>query len=311
MDEYVLLFYQQMSKIAREIAAADQRISLGEIRWDRFRDTFPDIFIKDIDSLVHKHVTFLASFAKADNVFEQLSVMYALAEFRPKSFRILLPYFPTGTMERVDNEGQVATAATLAQAISAISPAGPGPVPLFIWDIHALPIRHYFGATIAPRFKTGTKLFKERIRSMDNVAIVFPDRGAKTRFRTMFAERDPDRFYPFIVCNKERNGDERIVRVVEGDPRGKHCIVVDDLIHSGGTTIVTCQALKDAGASQVSAYATHGVMEHGAWKKFIDAGFSHIWITDSYPLTVDAIKGQEPFEVLSLVPSMVEAIFDL
>lgn len=310
MSDHVLLSCQQMYKIAQQITHTDDRITLGEIRWNRFNDTFPNIFIKNIDSLMGKHVSFLAYFSKAENVFEQLSVMYALAEFRPKSFRILLPYFPTGTMERIDNEGQVATAATLAQAISAIAPAGPGPVPLFIWDIHALPIRHYFGTSITPRFKTGTKLLKERLRDMD-VAIAFPDRGSKTRFRTMFAERDKKRFYDFILCSKERNGDERIVRVVEGDPTGRHVVIVEDLVHSGGTLVRTAEALFEAGATGVSAYATHGVMEEGAWKKFVDAGFSHVWITDSCPLTVDAVKDQPPFEVLSLVPSMIEAIFDL
>ena len=103
MSDCVLLYCQEMSDIAKEIARTDKRIDLGEIRWNRFNDTFPNIFIKDSDDLVHKNVTFLASFSKADNVFAQLSVMYALAEFRPKSFRVLLPYFPTGTMERIDN----------------------------------------------------------------------------------------------------------------------------------------------------------------------------------------------------------------
>lgn len=305
--KHILLASPQMQTLAEEICRRDPRVTLGKISWNRFPDSFPNTFIHDVDEVQNAHVSFLACFDKPDTIFEQVSLIYSLATLAPKSLRILLPYFPTGTMERVDHEGQIATASTLAQMLSAIAPAGPGPVPLYIWDIHALPIRHYFGQNISPRFKTGTKLLKQRIGD-EKVAIAFPDEGAWKRYKSMFQDGEGQPLYPFIICRKVRDGDKRIVTVSEGDPRGCHVVIVDDLIHSGGTTIECMHALKAAGASEVSVYATHGVMEQGAWKKFVNAGFSKVWITDSCPSTAAEVHGIEPFEVLSLVTSITNAI---
>lgn len=301
MNERILLHSPQMAALAKKVVALDASVSLGEIEWKRFPDGFPNIFIKEMDALIGKDVAFLASFDATDTIFEQISVMYALAAARPKSLRILLPYFPTGTMERVDHEGQVATAHTLAQALSAVAPSGPGPVPLYMWDVHALPIRHYFGPHIAPRFKTGTKLLKEKLSGRD-MTVVFPDEGAWKRFKVMFEG------FPIAVCRKIRDGESRKVILSEGEVRGKDVVIVDDLIHSGGTTIECLKALKAAGAKSVSAYATHGMMECGAWKKFLDAGFEKVWITDSVPTTAAMVDGQGPFEVLSLAPSIARAL---
>lgn len=307
MENRVLLACPRMKALAEKVKVVDPSIEIGEIEWKRFPDGFPDIFIKGMDGLIGKDVAFLAAFDSPDVVFEQLSVMYALAAARPKSLRILLPYFPTGTMERVDHEGQVATASTLAQAISAVAPSGPGPVPLFMWDVHALPIRHYFGPNVAPRFKTGTKLLKSKLEGRE-VVIAFPDEGAWKRFRAMFDGSDGKPSYPMAVCRKVRDGESRRVTLSEGDVRGKEVVIVDDLIHSGGTIVECLKALKEAGAAKVSAYATHGVLEHGAWKKFLDAGFDRVWITDSVPAIAAEIDGQGPFEVLSLAPSIAKAL---
>ncbi len=306
MERHVLLSSLQMEKVATDISRREPSIELGRIAWKRFPDTFPNSFIHDVASLQDAHVSFLACFDTPDTIFEQISMMYALAALRPRSLRFLLPYFPTGTMERVDHEGQVATASTLAQMISAVAPAGPGPVPLTIWDIHALPIRHYFGQNISPKFKTGTKLLKERLKGQD-VSIAFPDEGAWKRFKAMFQDEAGQPLFPFIICRKVRDGERRVVTVSEGEPAGRNVVIVDDLIHSGGTTLDCLRALKAAGAREVSAFATHGVLEDGAWKKFLDAGFARVWITDSCPTAAD-VNGKGPFEVLSLVPSMINAI---
>lgn len=307
MNTYTLLASPHMQGVADKVATHDPRISVGKISWKRFPDSYPNTFIHDIDRVQNTSIAFLACFDTPDTIFEQMSVIYALAALRPVSLKILLPYFPTGTMERIDHEGQVATASTLAQMISAVAPAGPGPVPLYLWDIHALPIRHYFGANISPKFKTGTKLLKERLAGQD-ISIAFPDEGAWKRFKTMFSDESGSPLFPFIVCRKIREGDARKVTVSEGEVAGRHVVIVDDLIHSGGTTIECLKALKQAGAADVSAYATHGVLEQEAWKKFLHAGFAHVWITDSCPTTATLVETLSPFEVLSLAPSIARAV---
>lgn len=302
----ILLACNDLLPLAERVCRANPQIELGQIVWGQFIDRFPNTLIQRVPELQKAHVSFLTSLHKPEFIFEQVSVLYTLATLGLPSLRIFLPYFPTGTMERVDDEGQVATASTLAQLLSAIAPAGPGPVPLYLWDIHALPIRHYFGQTISPRFKTGMDLLKQRLEGED-VTIAFPDEGAWKRFHRLFERPDGVPIFPFIVCRKTRQDGKRLITIFEGNPFDRRVVIVDDLIHSGETVLECHRVLAAAGAKEVSVYATHGVMEQDAWRKFANAGFEHVWLTDSCP-TSEEIFEEAPFEVLSLAPMIAEAI---
>ena len=308
MARHILLYSPQMAKVAEAVHRRQPKIELREISWKRFPDTFPNSFIPDMKGIKKAHVSFLACFDTPHTIFEQVSLMYHLAKKRPRSLKFLLPYFPTGTMERSDNEGQVATASTLAQMISAVGPGGPGSVPLYIWDMHALSVENFFGKNISPQPKSGTKLLMKQLKGRD-ISIAFPDEGACKRFKGMpaFLKEDGSPRHPLIVCQKVRKGDQRVVTISEGEVEGRDVVIVDDLIHSGGTILECMRALKAAGARKVSVYATHGVLENDSWRKFLDAGFENVWITDSCP-TAAVVDGQGPFKVLSLAKSIAKAV---
>lgn len=85
-------------------------------------------------------MAFLASFSSPGVIFEQLSVIYALTKLFVASFTLVLPFFPTGTSERMEDEGDVATAFTLARILSNIPISRGGPTSLVIFDIHALQV---------------------------------------------------------------------------------------------------------------------------------------------------------------------------
>lgn len=304
----ILLTCNDLQPLAERICSLDSKIELGRIAWGQFSDGFPNTLIQNVAELQTAHVSVLVSFHTPEVIFEQISLLYTLATLGLPSLRIFLPYFPTGTMERVDDEGQIATASTLAQLLSGIAPAGPGPVPLYLWDIHALPIRHYFGPTISPRFKTGMTLLMERLKGQD-VAIAFPDEGAWKRFHRLFEQPDGTPLFPLITCRKIRSEGKRLITIGEGDPNGRAVVIVDDLIHSGETLLECRRALIAAGANKVSVYATHGVMEQGAWKRFTQNDFDHVWITDSCP-TAETVSATQPFEILSLVSSITKIILE-
>ena len=103
------------------------------------------------------------------------------------------------------------------------------------------------------------------------------------------------------------------MRLKEGQPSGKHVIIVDDLIQSG-STIIECQRLLAAlGAAHVSAYATHGVFPNASYERFVPEdgngeGFAYVWITDSVSATATAVEGRKPFEVLSLAKVISQAV---
>jgi phosphoribosylpyrophosphate synthetase len=117
------------------------------------------------------------------------------------SFTLVLPYFPTGTAERVEAEGDVATAVTLARILSHIPLSRGGPTSVVIFDIHALQERFYFGDTVLPLFESGIPLLRARLASLpdrDAITIAYPDEGAWKRFHYQFGD------YPEVICTKVR-----------------------------------------------------------------------------------------------------------
>ena len=256
-----------------------------------------------------RHVAFLASFHSPEVIFEQLSVIYSLPKMFVASFTLILPFFPTGTSERVEREGEIATAVTLARILSNIPPSRGGPCSTLIFDIHALQERFYFGDNILPCFESGIPLLLNRLtqcEDADNIVIAYPDEGAWKRFHGFFKGMEE------VVCTKVRQGDKRLVKLKEGEPAGRHVIIVDDLVQSGGTLIECQKLLSRLGAVKVSAYVTHGVFPGNSWKKFCAGGggqgFYKFFLTDSCPGTAEAVRGTEPFEILSLARPIAEAL---
>mmetsp|Transcript_19699 Transcript_19699/g.55004 ORF Transcript_19699/g.55004 Transcript_19699/m.55004 type:complete len:411 (+) Transcript_19699:41-1273(+) len=313
----VLFYTEDFKDLAQRIADESQgHIELGKIRWKKFADGFPDLFVEDALKVRNRHVAFLASFHTPSVIFEQISVIYGLPRLFVASFTLVLPFFPTGTLERVETEGDVATAFTLARILSNVPPSRGGPTSLVIFDIHALQERFYFGDAILPLFESGVPLLLKRLRQLpdrDNIVIAYPDDGAWKRFHYQFKG---EAFHE-VICTKVRDGDKRIVRIKEGNPAGRHVIIVDDLVQSGGTLIECHAVLARAGAKHVSAYVTHGVFPKFSWQKFkADAGvgaeesggFRYFWMCDSCPTTVRDVSGKAPFEVLSLAEPIAAAL---
>lgn len=131
MMNVVFFFFLLLTKLV-----TDQFLWLSR----SFADGFPNIFINNAEELRGQHVAFLASFSSPAQVFEQLSVIYALPRLFVASFTLVLPFFPTGSFERMEEEGDVATAFTLARMLSNIPISRGGPTSLVIYDIHALQV---------------------------------------------------------------------------------------------------------------------------------------------------------------------------
>ncbi|KAK2994914.1 hypothetical protein RJ640_012107 [Escallonia rubra] len=167
MKKQVLLFYCVESQdLARQVAAQSDLIQLQSINWRSFDDGFPNLFINDAQDIRGQHVAFLASFSSPGVIFEQLSVIFALPRLFVASFTLVLPFFPTGSFERMEEEGDVATAFTMARILSNIPISRGGPTSLVIYDIHALQERFYFGDNVLPCFETGIPLLKQRLHQL-------------------------------------------------------------------------------------------------------------------------------------------------
>lgn len=292
-----------MTDMAERIQALHPRdFVLGGVQWTFFRDGFPNLKIRHAAGLRNQHVVFLATLTEPAEMFAQLAVIFELPRYAVRSFKLILPYYPTGTMERVEEEGQIATAATLARLLSDIPLTMSGPAQIVIYDIHALQERFYFSNRVIPRLESAVPLLKNAMRDSQDMAVAFPDEGAWKRFGRMFPE------YPQIICLKARHGDRRGVIIKEGDPRGRHVVIVDDLIMTGGTLIECKNVLAAAGAEVVSAFAAHGVFPDDCWHRMENQGFHAVWVTDSCPRQARLLHDRPPFQVLSLAEDIARIV---
>lgn len=283
------------------------------VNWQEFESGMPNIFIDEVQRLQLADVLLLLNLRRKEILLDQISCLYAIPRYGCKSLTVLVPFFPTGTMERIDREGEVATASTLSRMLSATPLTPGGPAKFLLFDIHALQIRFYFQDQILPVLLSAMPLFMELLEkryAKEKIAVAFPDEGAKKRFGVHFSKAG----YPVLFCSKVREGDKRVVRIAEGDAKGFHVFIVDDLCNTGGTVIACRDALIKGGAQKVSVFVTHGVFPQESWRKFESAGFDKIFITDSIPETVDMFRKHQSdkekkgaasvFEILSLAPAL-------
>lgn len=295
----VLLNSPAFSKCAARIASRSQgRVKHATVEWKTFPDKYPNIYVKDADALAGNNVVFLTSLYKPECLFEQVSVLYSLPRFLVNSLTVILPYFPTGTMERIDDEGQIATAKVMSRILSSMPLTRCGPATLVTYDIHALQNRFYFGDNVMPRIHTCLPLMMDEAERLDDVVVAFPDDGSFKRFHKHTRNK------PNIVMTKVRQGDKRIVKLKEGvDPTGKHVILVDDVGHTGGTLLESAQILRDKGAHAVSAFVTHGAFPDRAWQRLQDSPLlDTVWMTESIPEKCSEIAqhGATKFKVIPL-----------
>ncbi|MCX6744602.1 MAG: ribose-phosphate diphosphokinase [Candidatus Parcubacteria bacterium] len=301
MAKQILYYCPQMADLAQKIKALCPDLILGDISWNFFPDGFPNFRINHVAQAKNTDATFLASMDSPAEVFNQLSLIYALPKYLVKSLKVILPFYPTGTMERVETQGEIATAMSLARMLSATPMTQTGPAQIIIYDIHALQEQFYFSDQVLVRLETAADhiigLFPK-----DEYDLAFPDDGAYKRFARYFPG------YTKIICQKVRDGTKRIIQIKEGNPRGKKVVIIDDLIMSGGTLLECAQKLLDAGALEVLAYATHPVFPDNSWEKFISSNIAKVAITDSCPKTVAAVKGQPKFQIISLAQKIANIL---
>ena len=146
-------------------------------------------------------------------------------------------------------------------------------------------------------------LKKVASENMKDICIVFPDAGATKRFKSHF-EKD----FPIATCLKVREGKNRIIKIKEGEVAGKQCIIVDDLVMTGKTLIECAKVLKENGAQNCKAFATHAVFPKDSWNKFTGNDlFDAFYITDTIPNAIEIAK-HHPFKLLSISEILVDIL---
>lgn len=306
---YQIIAAPCMEGLARKIEEEfPRRFKYHETQWKKFPDGTDNIEIggfQPVNLISGQNVLMLASFHNNDVTLSQFSVMITLVASFIESLTVVLPFYPVGTMERVIQEGQVATANSYAQMFSNLPSCGK-PTRLVIYDLHTLQNRFYLHGHAIASLQSTIPLLNSRLRSTRVNCIAFPDDGAAKRFGVMFQ----DIGYEIVTCGKMRDGEKRTVIIQDGVPHGKHVLIVDDLVQTGGTLFECGVALKNAGAASVSAFVAHAVFPNQSWRSFLSTGerhcFERFFVTNTIPTIADALPRNDVFEVLDISRKIVD-----
>ncbi len=172
-------------------------------------------------------------------------------------------------------------------------------------DLHAGQIQGFFDIPTDNLFAVPEIVRDiERQSSRDNIMVVSPDVGGVVRARGL-AKRIAS---PLAIVDKRRDkpGSSEVMNII-GDVEGKSCVLVDDIIDSGGTLCNAAAALLDHGAADVSAYITHGVLSGAAVGRIDASALSALMITDTI-LATEAVSASPKIRTISIAPMFAKAI---
>ena len=235
-----------------------------------------------------------------DNLMELLLCVDALKRSSAKNITAVIPYFGYA---RQDRKVAPRTSISAKLVSNLITKAGADRVVTV--DLHAGQIQGFFDIPVDNLFSTPifAKHVKKKIKGK-NLICVSPDVGGVERTRALARKLDLN----IAIIDKRRPtpGKSQVMNVI-GNVNNKICIIVDDIIDSGGTIVNAAQALLDRGAKEVHIYITHGVLSGDAVEKIKRSNIKNLVITDTIDNS-DKLKKAKNIEVLSICNLLGEAI---
>ncbi|TMJ06202.1 MAG: ribose-phosphate pyrophosphokinase [Alphaproteobacteria bacterium] len=273
-------------------------LTKAEVR--RFADM--EIFVEIKENVRGADVFVLqsTSFPANDHLMELLIIMDALRRSSAKRITAVIPYFGYARQDRRASGRTPISAKLVANLIT-----NSGADRVLTVDLHAGQIQGFFDIPTDNLFASPvmTRDMKERFRGQD-VTVVSPDVGGVVRARGLAKRINA----PLAIIDKrrERAGESEVMNVI-GEVAGTTCILVDDIVDSGGTLVNAADALIEQGATNVYAYITHGVLSGGAVARITASRLKELVITDSIQPT-EAVRVARNIRVLSIATLLGEAI---
>ncbi len=283
-----------------EAIAASLRMELTKATVHRFADM--EVFVEIHENVRGEDVFIIqsTSYPANDNLMELLVIIDALRRASARRITAVIPYFGYARQDRKPGPRTPISAKLVANLITEA-----GASRVLTMELHAGQIQGFFDIPVDNLFTT--PLMNPDIVEtigVDNLIIISPDVGGVTRARG-FAKRLGVGL-AIIDKRRERAGVSEVMHVI-GDVTGKRCVLVDDIVDSGGTLVNAADALLQAGAVSVQAYVTHGVLSAGAVARIAASRLERLVISDSIRPT-EAVRVTEKIRVLSVAKLMGEAI---
>ena len=235
-----------------------------------------------------------------DNLMELLLCIDALRRSSAKNITAVIPYFGYARQDR-----KVVPRTSISAKLVSNLITNAGASRIVTVDLHSGQIQGFFDIPVDNLFTTPlfARYIKKNLKNK-NLICVSPDVGGVQRTRGLATKIDVD----LAIIDKRRlqPGKSQVMRII-GNVQNKECIIVDDIIDSGGTIVNAVDALIREGAKSVYVFVTHAVLSGEAINKIKKSKINKLIITDSIDNT-KKIKNVSKIQVLSIAPLMAEAI---
>src|SRR5262245_14268351 len=266
----------------------------------RFADM--EIFVEILENVRGSDVFVIqsTSYPANDHLMELLIITDALRRSSARRITAVVPYFGYARQDRRPGPRTPISAKLVANMIT-----GAGADRVLTLDLHAGQIQGFFDIPTDNLYAAPVMVRDIRDHfELSNVMVVSPDVGGVVRARGLAKRINT----PLAIIDKrrERAGDSEVMNVI-GEVSGRTCILVDDIVDSGGTLVNAADALLEKGAREVYAYITHGVLSGGAVARITASKLKELVITDSIQAT-EAVRVAVNIRELSIATLMGDAI---
>lgn len=286
--------------LARAIAAYLET-PLTDVSVRRFADD--EIFVEVHENVRGEDVFVVqsTSFPANDHLMELLICIDALRRASASRITAVVPYMGYARQDRKPGPRTPISAKLVANLITEA-----GADRVLSVDLHAGQIQGFFDIPTDNLYAAPVMAadIKERYAGHE-LMVVSPDVGGVVRARAL-AKRIGDAPLAIVDKRRDRPGESEVMNII-GDVAGRHCILIDDIIDSGGTLVNAAQALLDGGAAGVAAYITHGVLSGSAVERVNGSALKELVITDTIRAT-DAALDSSCIRILTVAPLLGEAI---
>ena len=270
-------------------------------RLRRFSDL--EVFVEILENVRGEDVFIIqsTSYPANDNLMELLICMDALVRASARRITAVMPYFGYARQDRKTG-GRTPISAKLVANL--ITRAGADRV--LTMDLHAGQIQGFFDIPTDNLLSTPVLAedIREHYRDTSDLMIVSPDVGGVVRARALAKRLNAD----LAIVDKRRSGPgESEVMHIIGDVKDRRCILFDDIVDSAGTLCNAASALMEHGATEVSAYVTHGVLSGAATERVQKSVMRELVVTDSIE-SAPLVKACRKVRTVSCAPLIGEAV---
>ncbi len=296
-----VLFTGNANPVLAQEMASNLGVSLGQAAVGRFSDGEVSV---EIQQNVRARDVFVVQSTCAptnENLMELAFMVDALKRASARRITAVIPYFGYARQDRRPRSMRVPISAkVVANMLETV-----GVERLLTMDLHADQIQGFFDIPVDNIYASPVLLSDLKSKNYPNLVVVSPDVGGVVRARAL-ARRLNNAPLSIVDKRRDKPGQSEVMNII-GDVKGRACILIDDIIDSGGTLCNAAEALMAAGAASVTAYLTHGVLSGGAVARVEGSALKELVITDTIQPTEAALQASK-VRVLTIAPLIGEAI---